>query len=144
VTDSIPLADLLLTTKLCVPSLTTTLVPRPRLVARLNEGLEGVNGKLTVVTAPAGWGKSTLLSAWCSDIARRGPTDGWPRGPGVVTLRPALQRVRGSGWQGGFGNMLRKELGDWFGTRRWLVQSILWVAIINGFIAFIFWVVPLL
>lgn len=42
----------------------------------------------------------------------------------------------------GFGNMLGKELGEWFGTRRWLWQSLIWLAIINGFIAFLLYVVP--
>lgn len=36
-------------------------VPRPRLVAQVETG---VRGKLTVVTAPAGWGKSSLLAEW--------------------------------------------------------------------------------
>jgi LuxR family maltose regulon positive regulatory protein len=37
------------------------LVRRPRLIERLNEGL---HRKLTLVSAPAGFGKTTLLSAW--------------------------------------------------------------------------------
>jgi LuxR family maltose regulon positive regulatory protein len=38
-------------------------VPRPRLVARLDHG---VTGRLTVLSAPAGWGKSTLVAEWAS------------------------------------------------------------------------------
>jgi len=38
--------------------------------------------------------------------------------------------------------MFSKELSDWFHTRRWLVQTIVWLAAINGFIAFVVWVVP--
>ena len=34
---------------------------RPRLLARLNDGLRG---PLTVIAAPAGFGKTTLLAAW--------------------------------------------------------------------------------
>lgn len=56
--------------------------------------------------------------------------------------RAALQPVQGSPWLGGFRNMLSKELGDWFGTRRWLIQTGIWVAIINGFVAFILFLVP--
>ncbi len=36
-------------------------VPRPRLIGRLDEGL---GGKLTVVAAPAGFGKTTLVGSW--------------------------------------------------------------------------------
>ncbi len=51
----------LLSTKLFLPAPRPTLVPRPRLTARLNEGL---SGPLTLVSAPAGSGKTTLLSEW--------------------------------------------------------------------------------
>lgn len=54
-----------------------------------------------------------------------------------------LQRVELSGWRTGLTNLLRKENGTWWGTRRWLVQSILWTVIINGFVAFALFVVPL-
>ena len=42
----------------------------------------------------------------------------------------------------GFGNLLNKELGEWFGTRRWLWQSVIWLILINGFIAFILYLLP--
>jgi LuxR family maltose regulon positive regulatory protein len=51
----------LLTTKLYIPPPRTNLVPRPRLIQQLNAGLES---KLTLVSAPAGFGKSTLLGEW--------------------------------------------------------------------------------
>jgi LuxR family maltose regulon positive regulatory protein len=51
----------LLATKLHVPSVRSELVPRPRLTGRLDEGLER---KLTLVSAPAGFGKTTLVSEW--------------------------------------------------------------------------------
>jgi LuxR family transcriptional regulator, maltose regulon positive regulatory protein len=51
----------LLSTKLFIPPVRKNLVPRPRLVERLNEGLEG---KLTLISAPAGFGKTTLVSEW--------------------------------------------------------------------------------
>jgi LuxR family maltose regulon positive regulatory protein len=54
---------LLLTTKLYIPPVRPELVPRPRLIERLNDGL---NGKLTLISAPAGFGKTTLLSEWIS------------------------------------------------------------------------------
>ena len=53
--------DPLLLTKLSVPLPRPSLVPRPRLSERLREGL---GCKLTLVSAPAGFGKTTLLSTW--------------------------------------------------------------------------------
>lgn len=47
------------------------------------------------------------------------------------------------GWTAGFGNMFSKELGDWFSGRRLLVQAVTWTAIINGTIALLMFVLPL-
>lgn len=58
----------LLTTKLYLPSVRTNLVPRPRLTRRLNEGLAR---KLTLISAPAGFGKTTLVSEWLSQDSIR-------------------------------------------------------------------------
>jgi LuxR family maltose regulon positive regulatory protein len=43
-----------------------SLVPRPRLSERIEEGTER---KLTLVSAPAGFGKTTLLSVWTSELS---------------------------------------------------------------------------
>ena len=51
----------LLQTKLYVPPPRPNLVPRPRLIERLNAGLLS-RRKLTLISAPAGFGKTTLLS----------------------------------------------------------------------------------
>jgi LuxR family maltose regulon positive regulatory protein len=51
----------LLTTKLYIPPTRPEVVPRPRLIEHLNAGLDR---KLTLVSAPAGYGKTTLISAW--------------------------------------------------------------------------------
>jgi LuxR family maltose regulon positive regulatory protein len=51
----------LLTTKLYIPPVRPEIVPRPRLIEHLDAGLER---KLTLVSAPAGYGKTTLISAW--------------------------------------------------------------------------------
>jgi class 3 adenylate cyclase len=59
----------LLTTKLYVPPARPNLVPRPRLIARLQSGL---TGKLTLLAAPAGFGKTTLLSDWLAPNDERG------------------------------------------------------------------------
>lgn len=57
----------LLATKLYVPPLRGALVARPRLLARLDEALprDGVwQRRLTLISAPAGYGKTTLAAAW--------------------------------------------------------------------------------
>jgi LuxR family maltose regulon positive regulatory protein len=57
----------LLSTKLFTPPVRKNLVPRPRLIERLNEGLEG---RLTLISAPAGFGKTTLVSEWLAGCQR--------------------------------------------------------------------------
>ena len=59
-TETVPPTPLL-ATKLYLPRPQRRAVPRPRLVDRLNRGKDSV---LTLVSAPAGFGKSTLLAAW--------------------------------------------------------------------------------
>ena len=51
----------ILATKLFVPSLGSRVVLRPRLIERLDEGRES---RLTLIAAPAGFGKSTLAAEW--------------------------------------------------------------------------------
>ena len=51
----------LLETKFYAPRQPVGLVPRPRLTVRLGRGAQS---KLTLVSAPAGFGKSTLLAEW--------------------------------------------------------------------------------
>lgn len=55
----------LLATKLFRPPLRPGTVLRQRLLARLNNGL---GRKLTLVAAPAGYGKTTLVSAWVAGV----------------------------------------------------------------------------
>ena len=57
----------ILATKLYIPPPRSKIVLRPRLIERLNEGLVG---KLTLISAPAGFGKTTLVSEWIA-----GPRD---------------------------------------------------------------------
>src|SRR5688572_11979848 len=61
----------LLTTKLYIPRPRTTLVLRQKLIERLDAGL---HRKLTLISAPAGFGKTTLLSEW---LATSGKTAAW-------------------------------------------------------------------
>ena len=67
----------LLATKLHVPRPRLNLVPRPRLTGRLSEGL---TGRLILIAAPAGFGKTTLVSEW---LAPTPAAAGRERGAGV-------------------------------------------------------------
>ncbi len=58
----------ILATKLYIPRLRPHVVIRPRLIERLNEGL---HRKLTLISAPAGFGKTTLASAWVASCDRQ-------------------------------------------------------------------------
>lgn len=61
----------LLTTKLYIPPVRPELVSRPRLIRQLNMGLRqsgGFTRKLTLISAGAGFGKTTLLSDWVRRI----------------------------------------------------------------------------
>src|SRR5512133_1265368 len=53
----------ILATKLYVPPPRPKVVLRPRLIERLNEGL-AMGCKLTLISASAGFGKTTLVSVW--------------------------------------------------------------------------------
>src|SRR5438270_12377971 len=57
----------ILATKLYIPRLRPNVVSRSRLIERLNEGL---HRKLTLIAAPAGFGKTTLVSAWVAGCDR--------------------------------------------------------------------------
>ena len=57
----------LLATKLYIPPLRTSVVLRPQLIEQLNAGL---HRKLTLIAAPAGFGKTTLVSTWVAACER--------------------------------------------------------------------------
>ena len=70
------MATPLLTTKLYILPVRPELVSRPRLIERLNAALvlddkyRGLHRKLTLISAPAGLGKTTLLSEWITGCGR--------------------------------------------------------------------------
>ncbi len=64
----------LLTTKLHPPRRRRGLVPRPRLAERLDRGRDST---LTLVSAPAGFGKSTVLTEWLAAAAPEGRAGAW-------------------------------------------------------------------
>jgi LuxR family maltose regulon positive regulatory protein len=59
----------LLKTKLYVPPIRSQLVQRPRLIGQLSEGIRS-GCKLTLLSAPAGFGKTTLLANWIRQANR--------------------------------------------------------------------------
>lgn len=61
----------ILATKLFAPPPRADLVARPRLLERLDEG---AGGRVTLLAAPAGFGKTTVVSAW---ITERGHAAAW-------------------------------------------------------------------
>lgn len=61
------MTDELLAAKLYIPSPGMGSIERSRLVARLNEGIR-LGRKVTLVSAPPGYGKTTLVSSWLSGV----------------------------------------------------------------------------
>ncbi len=64
----------LLETKLHVPRLRRGLVVRPRLSERLSRAAESA---FTLVSAPPGFGKTTLLTEWLATLGPDGPSVAW-------------------------------------------------------------------
>ena len=57
----------LLQTKLYIPPVRAKLVSRTHLIEQLNEG---ISHKLTLISAPAGFGKTTLVTDWLRQVNR--------------------------------------------------------------------------
>jgi LuxR family transcriptional regulator, maltose regulon positive regulatory protein len=57
----------ILSTKLFIPPPRSKVVVRPRLFERLNEGMQR---KLTLISASTGYGKTTLVSEWLASCDR--------------------------------------------------------------------------
>lgn len=63
-------AEQLLSTKFYIPPTRPELIERPRLLQQTNEGL---HHKLTLISAPAGFGKTTLVSEWVEQLRLEDP-----------------------------------------------------------------------
>lgn len=63
-----------LRTKLFIPPLRPNLVERSRLVERLHDGIQ-LGHKLTLISAPAGFGKTTLASEWIHSLQTDGAVE---------------------------------------------------------------------
>ena len=64
----------LLETKHYIPKWRSGLVSRPRLIERMHQGIER---KLTLVSAPAGFGKTTMLAEWLAATPASKRAAGW-------------------------------------------------------------------
>jgi len=65
--------DQLLATKFYIPPVRPEIVSRTELIKQLNTGL---NHKLTLISAPAGFGKTTLIGEWLGTIQYNGGENG--------------------------------------------------------------------
>ena len=95
----------ILATKLYIPPPRPKVVLRPRLIERLNEGL---HRKLTLISAPAGFGKTTLVSAWVAGCDRPVAWLSLDEGDNDPTrfltyLVAALQTIAPTYWRRGVG-----------------------------------------
>ncbi len=79
----------ILATKLYIPPPRPNAVPRPQLISRLDAGLQR---KLTLLSAPVGYGKSTLLSEWVAGSQR-------PALVGEASLWLLVRGVNVSSWR---------------------------------------------
>src|SRR2546421_11255774 len=68
------MASPLLESKLYIPARRRSRVARARLIERLTRGAES---KLTLVSAPAGFGKTTLLAEWLAAAPADGRSSAW-------------------------------------------------------------------
>lgn len=102
----------LLTAKMAVPQVRTSIVRRERLLRKLSQGVEG---PLTAVIAPAGAGKSVLAASWVGAGRAPGPVawvtlDQFDDDPGVfwAYVTAALRRA-GAALPEGVGEPIRAE-----------------------------------
>ncbi|HEY4384816.1 MAG TPA: NACHT domain-containing protein [Ktedonobacteraceae bacterium] len=72
--STVVLHDQFLATKFVIPASSQALIPRPRLLKLLTLSLAYL---LTLVSAPAGFGKTTLLSNWVQSLPPAHPRIAW-------------------------------------------------------------------
>lgn len=59
-----------------------------------------------------------------------------------MTSQSDLYPVKSHGWRRGLGNLTNKENRAWWRTKKWWVQSLIWLVVINGIFGLILWVAP--
>ena len=62
----------------------------------------------------------------------------------AAAVPQALLPDSGIGVLSGFRNIFAKELADWFGTRRWWIQTLIWLIIFNVVLVQVLFVAPVL
>ncbi|MCQ3937846.1 MAG: helix-turn-helix transcriptional regulator [Chloroflexi bacterium] len=75
----------ILATKLYIPAPRSKIVLRPRLIERMNEGL-AMGRRLTLISASAGFGKTTLISEWIAALTSNPSPAGREEGVRVAWL----------------------------------------------------------
>ncbi len=50
-----------------------------------------------------------------------------------------LRMLPEQGWSSGFANLFRQASGRFWRTKKWLIQTIFWLAFLNGFLAILIW-----
>lgn len=61
----------------------------------------------------------------------------WKKGLLMAVSNDVLLPATTRGWRRGFSNLLDHEQHLWWGTRKWLVQMLVWVVLLNGMRAFV-------
>ena len=89
------MTEALLQSKLHIPVLRSSLVRRPRLLARLEAGREC---RLVLVSAPAGYGKTTLVTEWLTDFRLQKGKGGKRQSSSVATQGEEAERGRRAAW----------------------------------------------
>ncbi len=56
-----------------------------------------------------------------------------------MTANDTFQMVNERGWRRGLGNLLRAEMGGWWKTSAWWVQTLIWVGVVNMTVASAIW-----
>lgn len=56
-----------------------------------------------------------------------------------MSANARFETINEQSWRMGFANLLLKENRDWWGTRRWWVNVIIWLLVINGIAALMLW-----
>jgi ABC-2 type transport system permease protein len=59
-----------------------------------------------------------------------------------MTTELHLQNRTGNNWRRGLTPLLRRENRKWWGSRRWLLQLLIWVLILDGLLAFSLYILP--
>lgn len=59
-----------------------------------------------------------------------------------MDMEASFEKSTESGWRLGFNTLFKKEIGEWLEARRWPVQTILWLVVLNGFLAMVLFVLP--